>query len=156
MPALVTIEAFFAWVGLAADEQSAGDIERAESYISAASARVRSEARQTWLNEAGDALEGVPDDVPGIVLEVVERKWRNPSGVVHETAGPFSARYAEGVANGIYLTEHEIDQLKRYRPSQTSGLHTIRTSRDDALETDLDGYLTVDGSTVPIEAGYLT
>ena len=153
--ALVTTTELFTWLGVDEGSVSTADTNRAQGYIDAASARVRSEARQTWLNEAGDALEGVPDEIPGIVLQVAERKWRNPSGVVHETAGPFSARHSEDIASGIYLTEDEAERLKAYRPSQTGGLYTIRTTRGD-LETR-DGDIDVVGQPdYPMGAGYLT
>ena len=126
LPALAGTADLEDWLGETLD---VGDVNRAEALLGAASALVRSETAQTWLDANGD-LDTVPADVAAVVVQCAARVWRNPAGVVHETAGPFSARYAEAVAEGLYLTATERAILDRHKPS-TSGLWTMATTRQD-------------------------
>lgn len=108
------------------------DADQATSLLERASAIVRAYAGQTWLNDAGDALEGVPDDIPGVVVGMVERATRNPGGTTQEAAGPFSRSFGADAAQRIYLTK--MDKLVIRAAIGANGIHTISTSRGD-LET---------------------
>lgn len=105
-----------------------------ESWLRSASALVRRRARRTWANDEGE-LEDVPEDVIGIVLQVVERKWRNPTGVVQDTSGPFTVRWSERTPDGLYLTDDEKEVLDGYRAK--SGLWTQRVDKDDPYLAEL-------------------
>lgn len=103
-----------------------GDL-RAVAVLTAASNLVRAEARQTW----DTALP--PDEVVDVVVQAAARVWLNPSGATSWTKGPFSERYPEAAALGMYLTPAEQATLGRYRTSPgVPGLGTIRTTRGDA------------------------
>ena len=112
------------------------DANRLDAAIDDASALVRTVARQTWLNDAETAVEDVPDAIVTVVANVARRGYRNPLGIVHETEGPFSARYGEDAAQGIYLTDAERELVESFRT--TSGLWSMRTSRDDATSSSVD------------------
>lgn len=94
---------------------------RAARALARASTLVRSVAGQTWVDENGDLVENVPDSAFEVTLAAAARAWRNPSGFVQDTAGPFTVRWSERAADGVYLTEAEETMLGRYK---TDGLWT--------------------------------
>jgi hypothetical protein len=126
LPALAAPADLAAWMG---QDIPAGDA-RAWAVLSAASALVRAEAGQTWVNNTND-LTGVPDEVAAIVVQVAARVWANPTGAVQWTKGPFSERYSDDAALGLYLTDAEKSALSRYRSAAPSGLGVLSTTRGD-------------------------
>lgn len=145
-PPLVALDDFAAWLGV---KIAGEDSDRANRYLVGASGLVRSTAGCTWLDTADPTQLGdVPEEIETVVLQVAERKWRNPAGVVHSVAGPFSDRWAEDVGQGLYLTESERLIVESFRP--TSGLGVIETTRGD-IETE-SIYVDVEGSDRPIPA----
>lgn len=115
------IEDLAAWIG---EPIPSGD-ERAEAVLSAATGLVSGYAGKDWTTV--DA----PADVVAIAVQVAARVWRNPSGAIQWTKGPFSERYGDDAAFGLFLTDEEKATLNRYRTS-ASGLGTISTTREDA------------------------
>jgi hypothetical protein len=130
------VSALSAWVG----ETIANDDARAAAVLSAASGLVRGYAGQAWA-------DSVPDDVAAIVVQVAARVWRNPSGAVSRTAGPFSESYASDAVLGLFLTESEQSVLNRFRVV-ASGLGTVSTTREDP------GTGTIYVPTGPAPSGY--
>lgn len=114
-----------------------GDLDqnRLNAALDDASALVRTEAGLTWL-DINDDLDSVPDIVVTITLSVARRIYENPRGIVHETTGPFSARFGEQAAQAIYLTDTEKEILNRYRT--TSGVWTMPTTRSRETESSID------------------
>lgn len=104
------------------------DDGQAERLLGLASALVRKEANRTWVNEAGDALEGVPDGVPEVVALMVIRALRAPSDVNQERIGNYQVSYANA-ADRLYLTKAE----KRLLHSGT-GAFSINTIVDEDAE----------------------
>jgi hypothetical protein len=100
-----------------------------------ASEIVRAYAGETWLDDEGD-LDDVPDAIPGVVAQMVERAARNPMGVVAEqkTAGPFQQQFSFGAdaATRIYMTRN--DKMVVRAAVGRTGIGTIATSRG-ILET---------------------
>jgi len=149
LPTLATVADLASWVGEPIDDGNS----RAQRLLVAASARVRSFTGQTWLDSEG-ALTEVPDEVHTVTLQVAERKWRNPSGSVHETAGPFSNRWSERAADGIYLTEDEKSMLDSHRVNRRA-LWNLRAEKDDAYLEDIlrdTVFDPVEGSSEPFPA----
>lgn len=145
LPPLATVDALEEWLGLAEPLEGA-DATRAGAYLSVASMLVRSVTRRAWLTDdepvALDDLEpAITEDdlaiVSSIVVQAAERKWRNPSGVVQETKGPFSSSYGPAAASGIYLTDIEEAQLASFgsQPAKLK-LGVLSTTRGDCLETN--------------------
>jgi hypothetical protein len=130
-------------------EDRLGDVDIDEARIAAcladASALVRAEARQTWLDDAGD-LDGVPDVVEMIVLAVARRAYLNPDGAIQQTAGPFTERYAEVAGQVFYLTDTEQRALAKYH--DTPGLWAQPTTRGDVESGTV--YAEGDGDPIPM------
>ena len=121
LPPLATVQDLSDWLDQPIDPANS----RAVAVLSAASSLVRSYTQQDWVDEAG-ALVEVPDDVVTVVLQVAERKWRNPSGAIHETTGPFSVRYSERSGDGLFLTDTERRMLARYKRDALWSMSTTR------------------------------
>ena len=110
-----------AWIG----QTIPADDGRAWAVLSAASGLVSGYTSKDW------STDEAPDDVAAIVVQVAARVWRNPAGVLQMTTGPFSERYSDDAAFGLFLTDEEKATLNRFRTS-ASGLGTISTTREDA------------------------
>lgn len=114
LPPLAGVEDLAAWVG----EPIAADDAQALAYLAAASAVVRSYTGRTWVGEDGEV--DAPAPVRAVVVQVAARVWRNPDGYIQDTTGPFTVRWSERIAEGIYLTAGEEGMLaphKRGRPA---------------------------------------
>lgn len=121
LPPLATVQDLSDWLDQPIDPANS----RAVAVLSAASSLVRSYTQQDWVDEAG-ALVEVPDDVVTVVLQVAERKWRNPTGAIQETTGPFSVRYSERSGDGLFLTDTERRMLARYKRDALWSMSTTR------------------------------
>lgn len=129
LPALAEVQDLADWLG----EDLSGDTTRVAAWLRGASALVRAAAKQTWVDDEG-ALTDVPDEIHTVVLQVTERKWRNPTGVIQDTAGPLTERYAERASEGLYLSDSERATCERYAP--TSGVWNLTVERDPDAEDD--------------------
>lgn len=118
---LITVEALARWVReTISDDQQ----EYALVMLEAVSAYVRGEIGKTYLDEEGE-LAGVPQEVRTLVMQMGGRIWRNAEGVIQDTAGPFTQRWAEKIADGLYLTDAEERIVARHRSSTRSGLYSL-------------------------------
>lgn len=142
LPPLATVEALEEWLGVAT--LTGTNATRAEAYLAAASGKVRAYTRRAWMTE-DDALDSstpaiTADDLDLIAASVVvpaaARKYTNPTDVLQDTTGPFSARFPDSVALGVYLTDDEKAVLNPYRTTARPGLWTQRTTRDDGTGPD--------------------
>lgn len=107
--------------------------ETAVPVLERASEIVRAYATVDWLNDDETALQGVPGQIPGVVVGMVERATRNPEGVVAETAGPYVRSFGPAAASKLYMTKWEM-LVVRGVVGTASGIGTISTTRGD-LET---------------------
>ena len=126
LPALASVSELERRLGLDPDMLVGPDLGRARAALDDASALVRLESRQTWLDEAGAVV--VPDAIARVVLGAAQRNWTNPDASIQETAGPFARRLNEA-DTGVYLTKVELEIVRRFRPSGGQ-LWTLRTERD--------------------------
>jgi hypothetical protein len=101
---------------------------RAVAVLEDVSSLARDVAGRTWLNEAGDALEGLPATVRAVVLKSAERAMRNPDGFSAESGGDYSYQRT-GVQDGVYLTEREEKLIRR--AIGRTGLWTQQVTRGD-------------------------
>jgi len=152
LPPLATVDDLAAWVGTI---PQAGEA-RAEAILAAASLLVRSETRRVWLTEDDDVDDDDPpidnDDVDvarTVVVQVAQRVWRNPGGLVSETAGPFTDRWADWAAEGLRLTETEKEMLAPYRTAASPKLWTLSTTRGEVPDI-ASIYVNVAGSDEPL------
>ena len=133
LPAFASIDDLAAWLG-----QEIDDASRADMVLRGASTRVRAFTGRAWMTDVDEFDDADPaidaDDfevAQTVVLQMAGRVWVNPKGIIHDTTGPYSARWSERVAEGLYLTDEERDMLGRYRTGGRSGLWTLSTTRDD-------------------------
>lgn len=128
LPAFASVSDLEARLGLDPDTLTGADLGRARAALSDASALVRMEARQSWVDDVTGELDSPPDAIVRVVLGAAMRTYINPEGLVQETVGPFVKRLNEA-DTGVYLTKAELDIVRRFRPSGTE-LWTLRTTRD--------------------------
>lgn len=128
LPALATLADLEHRLGLDEGTLDGADEIRAQAALDDASALVRDEARQTWVNES-NALAGVPDVIFRVTLGAALRNYVNPDGLLTEQVGPFSRTIKQTEA-GVYLTEAEVVIVRRFRPTG-GGLWTQKLYRDD-------------------------
>lgn len=106
---LATVQDLADWVGEAIEAED----PQALAYLRAASAVVRSYTGRDWVGEDGQAE--APGAVSTVVVQVAARVWRNPDGYIQDTTGPFTVRWSERIAEGIFLTAGEEDMLAPHR-----------------------------------------
>lgn len=107
---------------------------RASRIINRASTLVRGYTRATFVDENNE-LTDVPDAAFEVTLSVSARAWRNPTGVIQDTTGPFTVRYPEQQAEGAYLTDAEKQMLDTLRAK--ARLWTQSLEKDDAYLAEI-------------------
>jgi hypothetical protein len=135
-PALATVEDLGVLLAQPIEEDSPA-YAQAKALLAHASAIVRAFAGRTWLNEAEDALEGVPADIPGVVAGMVERATRNPAGITQEQAGPYARSFGPEAASRLYLNQWDKLVIRAAIGADTSGLSVLHTTRGDIETTPL-------------------
>ncbi len=105
---------------------------RVYALLALASEIVRAYAGVTWLNTDETDVENVPESIPLVVASMVQRTTSNPSGVVQESAGPFSRSFGPDAAQRLYITRQEKAVIRA--AVGLSSVGTIGTTRGD-LET---------------------
>lgn len=125
---------------LAEDIDGDASTEQAEARLEQASELVRAYAGTDWLNADESDVEGVPGAIPGVVVGIVERASRNPSGTVSESAGPYSRSFGSEAAARIYLTAGD-KMIIRHAVGNVSGLSVISTTRGPIETGDCPGWL---------------
>jgi len=92
---------------------SGADLSRASAALADASALIRQEADEDWVDDEGD-LEDVPDIVSSVCLAVAYRAYRNPEGTVQASVGDVSVTYGrQGGGGAIYLTQAELRAVRK-------------------------------------------
>lgn len=115
-------------------EPDVTDEDGANSLLARASEIVRAVAHKTWLDEAGTVLsEDFPEQITGVVVSMVERATRNPSGTTQEQAGPFSRSFGPDASQRLFITKWERLVIAE-AAGAPSGLRTLGTTRGP-LET---------------------
>ena len=141
VPTLVSVEALGRWV-----REPVEDDEKVYAVVvlEAVSSYIREATGRTWLNTAGDAVEGVPQSIRTVALQMAGRIWRNAEGVIQDTAGPFTSRWSEKIAEGLYFTPAEEEIVGRYKASKRAGLYSLPVSMGcydaDAPAAEFDPY----------------
>src|SRR5688572_28258533 len=114
--------------------ETIGNVSAADSLLARASELVRAYANTTWLNDAGTAVEGLPEQIVGEVCDMVDRATRNPAGITQEQAGPFSRSFGSEAAQRLYLAKSNKMVIRAAVGAARSGIGTLSTSRGP-LET---------------------
>lgn len=141
LPPLATVDDLSTRLG-----QPIVDEPQAEALLVYASTLVRAFAGRNWINPDGE-LDGVPDEIPPVVVEVVFRAVTNHLGVTQEATGPFSVSFGPDAAQRLYLNASDKAIIRHAiaRPQ----VWTLATTRGD-LETQR--VVGVEGSAKPIPA----
>lgn len=114
-------------------ELSEDEALQTNEYLGDASDLIRAESGRTWLNEAGDALEGTEAQLASlqrVAAAMVTRVMRNPGGATQRTAGPFSESFVpQSVSTSVYLTKSERKIVAHV--SGKAGLAVLSTTRGE-------------------------
>jgi hypothetical protein len=103
------------------------DYARAEAALADASAMVRTEAGQTWVDAEGE-LADVPDVAVAVTIAAARRAFVNPEMLASESIQDYSSTFSSP-SSDIYLTKQERTALRRI--TGRSGLWTQATTRSD-------------------------
>lgn len=130
LPPLASIEQFDSRLpgGL-----STVDGARAEATLEDASALVRAEAGQTWVDDAGE-LTDVPDICVSITLAAAKRAFVNPDMLRSEAIQDYQVAFGSSSPD-VYLTKAERDLIRR--AVGRAGLWTLSTTRSDNAAGDV-------------------
>jgi hypothetical protein len=134
LPALATVNDLEARLGLDADTLAGPERARAQAALDDASALVREETRQDWVDPVTTDITA-PAPLVRVVLGASLRTYRNPDSEISQTIGPFS-RTLKAAEVGVYLTPAELAIVRRYRKEST-GLWTQRTTRGEDWDSTL-------------------
>lgn len=119
------------------------DLERALAAIDDASALVRGEAGEDWVDDH-DEPEEVPELIQAIVLQVAYRAYRNPEGVFSTQVGDVQVSYGrEGHGGAIFLTDDEKKALRR----------AMGRSAVSSIQLETPYAIGIDNYYVPVEGG---
>lgn len=135
LPALAALNELEARLGLDADTLSGAELARAQATLDDASALVREETRQDWVDPDHPTLITAPAPLIRVVLGLALRVYRNPEALISESVGPFS-RTVKAAEVGVYLTPAELAIVRRYR-KETVGLWTQSTTRGENADSTL-------------------
>lgn len=113
----------------------------AQWMLDYASALVRAECHETWVDEDGE-LDEVPDAARLVTVEIVYRALTNPAGATTESeqAGPFqhAVSYGPSAADRMYLTKADRTLLG---PLGRGRAFSIDTTPETSPLHDLQGAL---------------
>jgi hypothetical protein len=135
LPALVSLEDFALRLG----GISASDEERAQAVLDDASALIRAEAGEDWVDDE-DTLENVPEVIVAVTVAVAIRAFRNPDGVRSESIGTYAVTYAD-TSTAVFLTAGERRTVRRAAGRMTMG------------SIELEGPYAAEVLTVPVNIG---
>lgn len=131
LPPLASVAQLRAWPGVTVAD---GQEDAANAVLARASSVVRRAAGRTWVDPDGE-LEGVPAEIPGIVVESAARFWNNPHGASMIVRGPFTEQFAQALEAGVFLTQTQKDDVAAIVGNRRGGLWTLSTTREDC-DTD--------------------
>jgi len=102
--------------------------KRAELCLRIASALVRKESGQTWLDDAGDLVATVPEDAVMVTLYCASRVFDNRNAQTRGGLDDYSEAWKVD-ESGAYLTASEKRMLVLFRTSGFRGLGSVGTTR---------------------------
>lgn len=137
LPSLATIEDMEVRLGhpiTDADERT-----RSQSLLNDASALIRFEANQDWMDNTVEppVLGPVPDFIVTLTVRAAMRGWYNPAGIEAAQLGAVSVRYG-----GAWLTAAERQSLALM--NRGMGLQQIMLSPGFGFERNTYGWAPVD------------
>ncbi|WP_242689652.1 hypothetical protein [Bifidobacterium imperatoris] len=145
LPTFATKNDLAEWLGESIIEDA--DTKRAERCLRAASNRIRRYTKRTWVDEAGQLIDPLPEDLQDVCLAAAGRFYMNPEG---ETS--WSRQIDDGMDGGsrkvdeagIYLTASEMQTLDDLVADQSpliGGLGVIGITRNELPSLDMSPLL---------------
>lgn len=125
LPAFASIEDLEARMGPMSDPA------RAQAALDDASALIRAEAGETWVDDDGTLAADVPGVLLTICCKAARRSLANPDGVTSESIEDYSVSFGN-TSPDVYLTKAERAMVRRAAGRNSVG--TLATSRGN-LET---------------------
>lgn len=116
------------WLGEPIEANSA-EAKRAAMCLRIASALVRKESGQTWLEADGTLANPVPEDAVMVTLYCAARVFENPNAQTRGGVDDYQEGWKVDEA-GAYLTASERRLLAPFRTSGSRGLGSVSTTRD--------------------------
>jgi hypothetical protein len=115
------------WIGepLVADSPEG---KRAVLCLRVASALVRKESGQTWLETNGDLVTPVPEDAVMVTLYCASRVFDNRNAQTRGGLDDYSESWKVD-ESGAYITASEKRMLAQFRTSGFRGLGSVSTTR---------------------------
>jgi hypothetical protein len=102
------------------------DVNRALAALEDASAWIRTEADEDWLDDDG-VLETVPAAIVSVCCSVARRIVDNPDGVLQESVAQYSYSRTNATTD-VYLTKQEKKIIARVVGTNTGMVSVILTS----------------------------
>lgn len=136
LPSLASLQQFEVRLGTSTLLDEYGDPTdpnglRAQAALDDASALIRGEAGENWVDEYGE-LDEVPDIIESITMSVAGRAYQNPGGYSQATTGDASVSYSrEGNAGTLYLTKSERQAIRR--AAGKSGISSIPLEKPEQI-----------------------
>jgi len=138
LPSLATIEDMESRLGHTIED--ADERTRAQSLLNDASALIRFEANQDWLDSLDPpVLAPVPDFIVTLTVRAAMRGWFNPAGIESAQLGAVSVRYG-----GAWLTAQERESLAL--ANRSKGLQQMLLQPGFGFERDTWGWAPVDNA----------
>lgn len=124
---LASVDDLADWIGESIPDQSA-EARRATMCLRAASALVRKESGRTWLTEAGELFDPLPEDVKMVTLYCASRVFDNRNAQTRGGIDDYTEGWKVDEA-GAYLTASEKRMLSAFRTTGSTGLGVVSTTR---------------------------
>ena len=163
LPPLVDLEALSERLGVTLvddhEQPTSPDGVRALAALSDASALVRQEAGQEWVDEHGELdfgelSPGAIDVIQSTTIAVAYRAFRNPDGTSQASVGDVSVSYGrEGGAGALFLTLAERRAIRRAVGVMAVG--TVELVSPWAEPAVASYYVPVEGGGDPFPMGIL-
>lgn len=130
---LATVAELAEWLGESIPEDST-EAARAAMCLRIASALVRNESGRTWLTDAGELVDNVPEDVTMVTLYCASRVFDNRNAQTQGGLDDYNESWKVQEA-GAYLTASEKRLLAKFAASSMPGLGVVATTRREATPT---------------------
>lgn len=124
---LATVDDLADWIGETIPLSSVEE-RRAAMCLRAASALVRKESGRTWLEETGELVDPLPEDVKMVTLYCASRVFDNRNAQTRGGIDDYTEGWKVDEA-GAYLTASEKRMLAPFRETGSSGLAVVSTTR---------------------------
>lgn len=137
---LATVGELADWLGETITP-TAPEGKRAAMCLRLASALVRRESGRTWLDEDGDLVDPLPEDVKMVTLYCASRVFDNRNAQTRGGIDDYNEGWKVDEA-GAYLTPSERRMLAPFRAASSSGLGVVSTTRRET--PTFDGWVPTD------------